>query len=104
MDGVNQSAYILPPMNRLLLAFMALLAGLLAQDGPARARDCAPGATQVGALEAPIAQVCIASQAQQASKGVSRGQAPAEGAVSAIATLQTIPAPTVHIGIDRARE
>lgn len=104
MDGVNQSAYILPPMNRLLLAFMALLAGLLAQGGPAQARDCAPGASQVGALEAPIAQVCIASQAQQASICISRGDEPSESGTAAIATLQTVVTPTVHIGIDRTRE
>jgi hypothetical protein len=104
MDGINQSAYILPPMNRLFLAFMALLAGLLAQGGPAQARDCAPGASQVGAVQAPVAQASVASQAQQAISGALRSDKPADTAKSAVASLQTVLTPTVHIGIDRARE
>ncbi len=104
MDGVNQSSYILLPMNRLLLAFMALLAGLLAQGGPAQARDCGPGATQVGALEASVSQVCIASHAQKASIGIPLGDQPFEIGTPAITTLLTVLAPTVRIGIDRARE
>lgn len=91
-------------MNRLLLAFMALLASLLAQGGPAQARECGAGASQVGAMEAPLAQIRVAVQVQATNGAKARRELPAKESNCARSRKQIIYLPTVQLGSDRARE
>ena len=104
MDGINQSAYILRPMNRLLLTFLALLAGLLAQGAPAQAREVAAGASQIGAVHMPLAQTRAAAQVQATSSPAARSEIPDERGRLGKALVLSPPVATVEIGIDRARE
>lgn len=104
MDGINQSAYILRSMNRLLLTFLALLAGLLAQGTPAQAREIAAGASQIGVVEVPMAQIGAAAQVQVDRGTFARREVPEEIGLFGKALALAIQAPTVQLGIDRARE
>ena len=104
MDGINQSAYIGGPMNRLLLTFLALLAGLLAQGAPAQARAIAAGTSQIGALEAPLAQSGAVAQVQVSGHLAARHEVQDASGLSGRLAPPAIHIPTVQIGIDRARE
>ncbi|MGE3692882.1 MAG: hypothetical protein AB7F98_16020 [Novosphingobium sp.] len=91
-------------MNRLFLAFMALLAGLLAQGGPAQARDCAAGASQVGAVQAPFAQIRVAVKEQAANGPKARREVPVKDHNCGKPPKPTVYLPTVQLGSDRAHE
>lgn len=92
-----------PAMNRLLLAILALFAGLAAQVSPAEAR--VRGETEIGATlaqrsTARSAAVAVAAAFRPiASLPLCRSE-PRARAVFRIADA----APTVRLGVDRARE
>lgn len=95
----------LRPMNRILLAFLALL-GIVAQAAPVEARVVAPG-TEIG-IAAPArrqaAHVLVVRAVALAPSGVRAQQlAPARRAVlPGLAPRVLVPA--VRIGSDRSRE
>lgn len=90
-------------MNRIFLAFMALLAGLAAQVVPTAAR--VGGDTQIGAAadartlerQAAVLAIAAAPRPAQTYPLETKGSLPARGA-------QAPALATVLIGIDRARE
>lgn len=90
--------------NRLILTLLALLTGLAAQLAPAQARLCAQQTTEVavspsGVVRTPAAPVELA-RLPEAGRRHARLVASAGGTQ----VRQTWRAPSVHIGIDRARE
>ena len=103
MDALPKRAYILPSMNRLLLAILALLTGLVTQVAPAQARLGAPGATEIGSVEQvrvskPSAVTIAAADAPAMRQGRRETQRPRPVA------RPTVVVPTVLFGADRAFE
>ena len=91
-------------MNRIVLAFLALLAGLAAQVSPAAAR--LGGDTQIGATAADTRESVrpVAARSQVIQIRPEQGFAPRKDLVR-YALIETAPrVSTVHMGIDRARE
>lgn len=91
-------------MNRLLATFLALLAGLLAQGGPAQAGECRTGASQVGAMEAPLEQVVVSAQVQVRTAPRTPREEPAMGQGFSQPVAMSVLVPTVRLGPDRAHE
>ena len=90
-------------MNRIVLAILALFAGLAAQVAPAQAR--LDTATEIGAavsVHAGVRQVTVAASAvfRPPTAYVTASNAPLVGHASAF----TLVSPTIYIGIDRARQ
>lgn len=90
-------------MNRIVLAILALFAGLAAQVAPAQARVC--GATEVGAtlgfkVSARVVAVAAATPFRAEPRPIVQSPAPCRKAQP----LPALAAPTVRLGPDRARE
>jgi hypothetical protein len=89
-------------MNRIVLAMLALLTGLATQLSPAQAR-MGVADTEIGALagssvrqERAVAAIAVCAPIQRIAAGVER---------CALPPITAAPrAPTVLMGIDRARE
>ena len=104
IDWRGGITYRFAAMNRLLLTFLALLAGLLAQGGPATARECRTGASQVGALEVPLEQIRVAAKVQANSGPKARREVLVRESGCRKPPVTTVYLPTVQLGPDRARE
>ena len=90
-------------MNRIFLAFMALLAGFAAQVAPAAARVSED--TQIGAAaDAQLLQAQAAVLASTAATRPDQAVAPALRPAGPALEAQTPVRAAVLIGIDRARE
>jgi hypothetical protein len=96
-------AYIGGTMNRLLLAMLALLTGLVTQVAPAQARLGAPGETEIGSIEQvrlmkPAATAIAAADTPTTRQERRDTQRPRPVA------RPTVVVPTVLFGADRAFE
>ena len=91
-------------MNRLILALLALFAGLVAQTAPAMAHDCAVGEAAVGAAEASLAVVGVAAAGQAVAAPMAPGEQSLENLDLPLAECMAVAIPAVRTGIDRARE
>ena len=92
-------------MNRLLLAILALFAGLAAQAVPAAARVCSGSETEIGAAQG------VRSSVRPANNPASRIEAPAprrdragRSTVKVRAGSLPVLFPPIYFGADRARE
>ena len=105
LDGTGRATYIWGRMNRILLALLAILAGLVTQVSPAQARLCVVSETEIGATEAsrggtrssPCQSALIvapATRQERSERGSSRARP---------ARLQVY-IPSVLFGADRAFE
>ncbi|MCC6925753.1 hypothetical protein [Novosphingobium sp.] len=90
-------------MNRIVLAILALFAGLAAQVAPAEARLC--GKVEIGATLGfkPAARI-VAVQAAEPFRPEPRREVRAEVPVPDALPLVSAFAPAVRLGPDRARE
>jgi hypothetical protein len=92
-----------PRMNRIVLAILALFAGLAAQVSPAEARVC--GKVEIGAsvgvkASARVVAVAAAMPFRSDPQPLFEAPRPAPEALP----LPAWAAPTVRLGADRARE
>jgi hypothetical protein len=105
LDAGYSAAYLPRPMNRILLAFLALL-GIVAQAAPVEARICGVGSAQIGAVDVSR------SQARALSAQAETQEIPAVRIERRAAQCQKAPPskkspvyiPSVQMGIDRAYE
>lgn len=90
-------------MNRLVLALLALFAGLCAQVSPARAQAC--GNTEIGASIAASASARVIAVAAAAPfRPILRRETCAAPSERGLANIPAIALRGVFIGADRARE
>lgn len=103
LDGRLRHAYMRLPMNRILLALLALFAGIATQVSPAEAR--VRGETEIGSVMAQ----------RSATRAAASAQAPVpfqpKTSLTPCDRVHSVPAhyarphvPTVRLGPDRARE
>jgi hypothetical protein len=104
LDGASDDPYMQRQMNRIVLALLALFAGIAAQVSPAEAR--VRGATEIGATLGQRAAARVASAVEVAA--AFRAPPRAEGYADDKADQPLLRvhrfAPSVRIGSDRARE
>lgn len=103
LDGWKSRPYMVFPMNRILLALLALFAGIATQVSPAEAR--VRGETEIGSVMAQRSATRAAASAQAPAVNQARPSAPARIFASSLPTANTGPLVlTVFVGPDRARE
>ena len=103
LDGRLRRAYMRLPMNRILLALLALFAGIATQVSPAEAR--VRGEMEIGSVVAQRSTGRAAASAQTPAVIQLRGIAPARVIAGPLPPTDTAPATlTVLVGPDRARE
>lgn len=92
-------------MTRIMLAFLALLTGLVATGAPAAQRACPLNGTEVGsvAIPSPAAERAtqrqgVAAQSPRPEWGERRSEC------SGKTVRKPVYIPTIQLGIDRARE
>jgi hypothetical protein len=104
LDGSAPSSYLSAPMNRLLITFLALLTGLVAQASPAAAAARVGGQTEVGVLAVPARQTGQRTTAAAAAmRAATSRPTQLNAAQSDNGIVQVAPRP-VLTRIDRARE
>jgi len=92
-------------MNRLLIALLALLTGLVTQVAPANARLCGASDTEIGAVECNRATArATAPQAAQSDAAPARAERREREGKGARATRPRVFIPSVLFGPDRAFE
>jgi hypothetical protein len=104
LDCQTASPYLWNTMTRIMLAFLALLTGLVASGAPAAQRACPLNGMEVGAAATPSRgerveqRQGVAAQSEQpvwAERRSDCGQKPVR---------KPVYIPSVQLGIDRARE
>ena len=92
-------------MIRLLLTFLALVSGFVAEGSPAQARLFAASRAEVGAVQAAVGAEKLAVAQAQVGGFALRVQfvSPRTMADQAVLTAQVSRITVVRIGIDRAR-
>lgn len=92
-----------PAMNRIVLAILALFAGIAAQVSPAEAR--VRGETEIGSVLAQrsAARSAVAVQVQVARRSESRMPEQGQSALQPLA-FAPLAVPAVRLKADRARE
>lgn len=105
VDGPGLAHYISAVMNRLILAFLALLAGLAAQATPVQARMGGGGETEIGTID--TARSGARSSAQQSTSPdapVVRQERRDRESERVRPARPAVFIPSVLFGIDRAFE
>ena len=91
------------PMNRIFLALLALFAGIATQVSPAEAR--VRGETEIGSVMAQRSAARAAASAQAPVVYQAKASFPARHLLAVVRVDYAQPlVPTVHVGLDRARE
>ena len=91
-------------MNRIVLALLALFAGIAAQVSPAEAR--VRGDTEIGAAlgQRAAARAAAAVEVAAIFRPEPRAEANRDDTAQRPLTLGILPAPSVRLGADRAHE
>lgn len=97
------AAYIDAAMNRIVLAILALFAGLAAQVAPAEARLC--GRTEINATLGTVNSARVAAVAAAAPfRARPQPQVAAPRPCREAMPMAALAAPTIRLGSDRARQ
>lgn len=100
---MQEHAYIRTSMKRLLLAFLALLAGLVVQGATAQARISGSDA-EIGAYDAGRTSRPVAVQSQSPDAPAARQERRERDANRVRTSRARVYIPTVQFGADRAFE
>ena len=91
-------------MTRIMLAFLALLTGLVATGAPAAQRACPLNGMEVGAVATPSRSERTEQRQGVAAQSEQPVWAERQGECGAKPRRKPVYIPSVQLGIDRARE
>ena len=91
-------------MTRIMLAFLALLTGLVATGAPAATRLCSVDGAEVGSVAIPSAGERAAARRQGATAPAPRPEWQYRRSDCVKPVRKPVYIPSVQLGIDRARE